>query len=156
MRLEYFQLIDRIVALDVDSRSIKSLSRVPQQSTVFEGHFPGYPLFPGVLLIECMAQTTGWLVMARSGFTAMPFLAGVKEAKFRAAVMPGDELELDGEVVHEGSGFSVAECKGRRLGKVICEAQIIYRVMPFPNTEFRMAILERATEIEMPVKELTK
>jgi 3-hydroxyacyl-[acyl-carrier-protein] dehydratase len=156
MRLEYFQLIDRIVALDVDGRSIKSLCRVPRQSTVFEGHFPGYPLLPGVLQVECMAQTIGWLVMARSGFAAMPFLAGVKEAKFRAAVVPGDELEFAGEVVHEGSGFSVGECKGRRLGKVVCEAQIIYRVMPFPNAEFRVAILERAAEIEMPVKELTK
>jgi 3-hydroxyacyl-[acyl-carrier-protein] dehydratase len=156
MRLEYFQMIDRIVALDVETRTVRSLCRVPQKSTVFEGHFPNYPLLPGVLQIECMAQTTGWLVMAMTGFSSMPFLAGIKEAKFRAAILPGDELEFEGEIVHEGSGFSVAECKGRRQGKVICEARIVFRIMPFPNSEFRQAMLDRAHEIEVTVKELSK
>ena len=85
---------------------------IPKESTIFEGHFPGYPLMPGVLLIECMAQTTGWLVCMLGDFTAMPFLAGVKEAKFRTLVFPGDALEFEGGVVHEGSGYAVAECKG--------------------------------------------
>ena len=60
---------------------------------------------PGVLLIECMAQTTGWLVSALGGFTAMPVLAGVKEAKFRTAVFPGDELEFEGKVRARGLGL---------------------------------------------------
>jgi 3-hydroxyacyl-[acyl-carrier-protein] dehydratase len=94
MHFEYFQMIDRIVALDVDGRVVRSACSVPKHSTIFEGHFPTYPLMPGVLLIECMAQTTGWLVMAMAGFTAMPFLMAVKEAKFRTVVLPGDELEL--------------------------------------------------------------
>ena len=156
MRFEYFQMIDRIVALDVEARSVRSLCRVPRQSTIFENHFPTYPLMPGVLQIECMAQTAGWLVMAVSGFAAMPFLAGVKDAKFRQAVMPGDELEFEGLLVHEGSGFAVCECKGRRQGKTICEAQIFYRVVSFPTPEFRTAILERAEEIELTVKEFSK
>jgi 3-hydroxyacyl-[acyl-carrier-protein] dehydratase len=111
---------------------------------------------PGALLLESMAQTVGWLVMAISGFTAMPFLAGVKEAKFRTAVFPGDELEFEGKVVHEGSGFSVGECKGRRQAKVVCEAQILYRVMPFPNPTFREGIVQWAERIDVPVKELSK
>ena len=73
MRLEYFQLIDRIVALDLAERVVRSVGTVPKNSTVFEGHFPGYPLMPGALLIECMAQTTGWLASALDGFWAMPF-----------------------------------------------------------------------------------
>ena len=156
MRLEYFQMIDRIVALDVEARSVRSACSVPQQSTIFEGHFPTYPLMPGVLLIECMAQTTGWLVMALSGFTAMPFLIGVRDAKFRTAVFPGDELEFEGSIVHEGSGFTVGECKGRRQGKAVCEAQITYRVMAFPSPEFRQAILQWAEQIGVPVKEFIK
>jgi 3-hydroxyacyl-[acyl-carrier-protein] dehydratase len=156
MLFEYFQMIDRIVALDVEARSVQSLGRVPLESTIFEGHFPSYPLMPGVLQIECMAQTAGWLVMAVSGFTAMPFLAGVKEAKFRHAVVPGDELEFEGRLVHEGSGYAVCECKGHRQGKTICEAQILYRVAPFPTPEFRRAILERAEQLAIPVKELSK
>jgi len=156
MRFEYFQMIDRIVALDVDRRSVRSVCKVPEKSTIFEGHFPNYPLMPGALLLECMAQTTGWLVMAMARFTAMPFLMGVKEAKFRTAVFPGDELEFEGSIVHEGSGFTVAECKGRRQGKAVCEAQITYRVIAFPSPEFRQAIVQWAESIEVPVKELAK
>ena len=69
MRLEYFQMIDRFVDVDIGARVARAICTVPQQSTVFEGHFPGYPVMPGVLLIECMAQTTGWLVSALTGFT---------------------------------------------------------------------------------------
>jgi 3-hydroxyacyl-[acyl-carrier-protein] dehydratase len=103
-----------------------------------------------------MAQTTGWLVMARDGFTGMPFMAGVKEAKFRTAVFPGDELEFEGRMVHEGSGYAIGACKGLRQGKVVCEAQITYRVLPFPSPEFRKALFEWAERLDVPVKELSK
>jgi 3-hydroxyacyl-[acyl-carrier-protein] dehydratase len=156
MRFEYFQMIDRIVALDLSARTVRSVCNVPQQSTIFEGHFPSYPLMPGVLLLECMAQTCGWLVTSLNGFSAMPFLAGVKEAKFRTTVHPGDQLEFEGKVVHEGSGYAIGECRGRRDGKAICDAQITYRVMSFPSPEFRKALMEWAERIEVPVKELTK
>jgi 3-hydroxyacyl-[acyl-carrier-protein] dehydratase len=156
MRLEYFQMLDRILALDIAQRSVRSTCTVPKDSTVFEGHFPGYPLMPGALLIECMAQTTGWLVMALGGFTAMPFLAGVKEAKFRTAVFPGDELEFEGAVVHEGSGYAIGECKGARQGKTVCSARITFRILAFPSPEFRLALFERAEGLEVPVKELSK
>jgi 3-hydroxyacyl-[acyl-carrier-protein] dehydratase len=156
MRFEYFHMIDRIVALDVDERRVRSVCTVPRESTVFEGHFPTYPLMPGVLLIECMAQTTGWLVMALCGFTAMPFLVSVKEAKFRTAVFPGDELEFAGRVVHEGSGFAVSECQGWRQKKIVCDTQITYRIMPFPSPEFRQALLQLAERLDVPVKEFIK
>jgi 3-hydroxyacyl-[acyl-carrier-protein] dehydratase len=140
----------------VTERLIRSVCIVPKTSTVFEGHFPSYPLMPGALLLECMAQTTGWLLIALGGFNTMPFMAGVKEAKFRTAVFPGDELEVEGRVIHEGSGYAVGEGKGRRRGKLVCEARIIYSIMPFPSPEFRTALFEWAERIEVPVKELTK
>ena len=68
MRLEYFQLIDRIVDLDLGNRTIRTQATVPATSTIFEGHFPGYPLMPGVLLMESMAQTSGWLIIGITGF----------------------------------------------------------------------------------------
>jgi len=156
MRLEYFQMIDRIITLDVDERRVRAACTVPKESTVFEGHFPTYPLMPGVLLIECMAQTVGWLVSALGGFTAMPILVGVKEGKFRTVVRPGDALEFDGKVIHEGSGFSVGECKGLRDGKTVCEGQITYRLMPYPSPEFREALWEWAVRINLPVKEFVR
>jgi 3-hydroxyacyl-[acyl-carrier-protein] dehydratase len=156
MRLEYFQMIDRIVALNVGERSIRSVCTVPKESTIFEGHFPGYPLMPGVLLTECMAQTTGWLVSAVCGFATMPILVGIKEAKFRTFVNPGDDLEFEGKVEHEGSGFVVGSAVGRRSGKVVCEAGLTYRLVPYPNPKFREAVWQWAERINVPVKEFVK
>jgi 3-hydroxyacyl-[acyl-carrier-protein] dehydratase len=156
MHFEYFQMIDRIVALNVDARVIRSVCTVPKESSVFEGHFPGYPLMPGVLLIECMAQTTGWLVSAICGFTRMPILAGVKDGKFRTAVFPGDLLEFEGRLVHEGSGYAVGESKGLRNSKVVCDARLTYHMMPYPSPQFRQAIWEWAERLNVPVKEFVK
>ncbi len=111
---------------------------------------------PGVLLIECMAQTTGWLASALVDFNNMPILAGVKEAKIRTAVLPGDALEFDGKVIHEGSGFTVSEVKGLRDGKVVCNAQITYRLLPYPNPKFREAIHDWAERLQYPFKEPVK
>jgi 3-hydroxyacyl-[acyl-carrier-protein] dehydratase len=111
---------------------------------------------PGVLQIECMAQTCGWLVIAINRFAAMPFLIGVKEAKFRSPVLPGDELEFEGKIIHEGSGFTVGKATGRRKGRAICEAQITYRVMPFPNAELRQAMVEWGERIDVRVKDFSE
>ena len=156
MRLEHFEMIDRVVALDVAERTVRTACTVPTASTIFDGHFPDYPLMPGVLLLECMAQTGGWLVMARGNFSAMPFLVGVKEAKFRTPVLPGNELEFAGNIVHEGSGYTVCECTGFRQGKTVCSAQITYRVLPYPSPKFRTALFEWAERIGVPIRELTK
>jgi 3-hydroxyacyl-[acyl-carrier-protein] dehydratase len=156
MRLEYFQMLDRVAAIDLGEREVRALGVVPTESPIFEGHFPSYPLMPGVLLTECMAQTVGWLVSALVGFTAMPILVGIREAKFRALVLPGDALEFQGKVVHEGSGFSVGDCKGLRAGRGVCEARLTYRLIPYPTPEFRRAVREWAERLDVPVETFAK
>src|SRR3954469_4595251 len=101
MHLEYFHLIDRIIDLNIDEKTITVEAQVPEKNTIFEGHFPGYPLLPGVLLIETMAQASGWLLIALMKFERMPFLAMVKEAKMRSFVTPGELLTVDARVAHE-------------------------------------------------------
>src|SRR3982750_4561218 len=75
MQLEYFQLIDRITDLTLVKQTITVEAQVPQHNTIFEGHFPGYPIMPGVLLIESMAQTSGWLLLALMKFKRKSALA---------------------------------------------------------------------------------
>src|SRR3954470_4930989 len=119
MNLEYFHLIDRIAALDVGARTITVEANVPEKSTIFEGHFPGYPLMPGVLLIETMAQTSGWLLIAHTKFTRMPFFVAVKEAKLRSFVMPGQALSVSATLTHDGSGFARTKAEIRHDGKLV-------------------------------------
>ncbi|HEX3440930.1 MAG TPA: 3-hydroxyacyl-ACP dehydratase FabZ family protein [Pseudolabrys sp.] len=150
MRLEYFQLIDRIVDLSLGDRKISTEATVPTTSTIFEGHFPGYPLMPGVLLIEAMAQTAGWLVVAANKFERMAFLAAVKEAKFRTFVVPGQVLSITARLMHEGSGYAVTEASATSDGKAVCDASLTLRLLNFPNDEMKLRTREMAARVGFP------
>ena len=93
---------------------------------------------PGVLLIECMAQTTGWLVSALTGFTGLPVLAGVKEGKIRAAVFPGDELRIRRQ--GDARRLRLRHRRGQGIAAratPICDATLTYRIIPYPSPELR-------------------
>jgi 3-hydroxyacyl-[acyl-carrier-protein] dehydratase len=152
MRLEYFQLIDRVIDIDLAARTIRTEAAVPTASTIFEGHFPGHPLMPGVLLLEAMAQTSGWLIIGVTRFDRMPFLAAFKEAKLRSFVTPGQRLELSASLVHEGSGFAVCKADIRAEGKLVSNAEITFRVVPFPTPEFRVSMEKVAAAIAFPME----
>src|SRR5690242_3716212 len=151
MRLEYFLLIDRIADLNLVDRTIRMDATVPTTSTIFEGHFPGHPLMPGVLLLEAMAQTSGWLIIGLTKFTRMPFLAAFKEAKLRTFVTPGKTLALSAEIVHEGSGFAVTKAAIKLDGKLACNAEITFRLVEFPSPEFRVSMEKVAAAISFPL-----
>jgi 3-hydroxyacyl-[acyl-carrier-protein] dehydratase len=151
MRLEYFQLIDRIVDLDLASLKITCEATVPTASTIFEGHFPGYPLMPGVLLIETMAQTSGWLVVSANRFERMPFLAAVKDAKLRTFVTPGQVLTVNADLQHEGSGYAITKASITTNGKTICDAALTFSVTTFPNAEMARQMRDTATKIGFPM-----
>src|SRR3954468_19180813 len=155
MRLEYFQLIDRIAELDLAQQTIRAEAIVPTQSTIFEGHFPGYPLMPGVLLLETMAQASGWLIIGLTSFTRMPFLAAFKEAKLRSFVTPGQSLIARAELLHQGSGFSMTKAEIQLDGKRVCNAEITFRVVEFPSPAFRASMQEVAAIIAFPTETLS-
>jgi 3-hydroxyacyl-[acyl-carrier-protein] dehydratase len=137
MQLEYFQLIDRILDLNMEEKTITVEAQVPRENSIFEGHFPGYPIMPGVLLIESMAQTSGWLLLALLKFERMPILAAVKEAKMRGFVSPGEVLTVEANILHEGSGYAMTEARVKVGGKLRSNATITLTLVPFPNPEMR-------------------
>jgi 3-hydroxyacyl-[acyl-carrier-protein] dehydratase len=151
MQLEYFQLLDRIVELDLKKRAIRTEATVPLKSTIFEGHFPSYPVMPGVLLLETMAQTSGWLIIAITRFERMPFLAAFKEAKLRTFVAPGQRLSISATVDHEGSGFAVANAAIDIDGKIACDAEITFRLMNFPSPGFLAHMKKEAARLQFPL-----
>lgn len=147
MLLEYFQMIDKVESVDLGLGRLKATSTVPMESPVFEGHFPGMPLVPGVLLIETMAQASGMLLLAVQDFEAMPFLMSVDGAKMRTFVEPGAVLDIEAELEHDGSGFAVTKAKITSGGKKVCDAQLKLRTMPFFEVPLAPIVRKRAEEV---------
>jgi 3-hydroxyacyl-[acyl-carrier-protein] dehydratase len=138
------------VALDRAGGRIEATATVPQASPVFEGHFPDYPLVPGVLLTETMAQASGYLVLAVKNFAQMPFLMAVDKARFRDFVGPGAELAIEASLEHDGSGYAVTRAAIRSGGKPIANAELRFRTMPFPaGLDGQMRARARAIGLEV-------
>ena len=153
MRLEYFEMIDRITAVDENTLTAECKVPAAAGNPVFAGHMPGFPLMPGVLLIETMAQASGYLLLHRLNFTRMPLLASVKEAKLRSFVLPEASLQVEATLQHEGSGYAVATARILSNGKRVCETEITLRALPFPSPELAGMVRERARSLGMTVAE---
>jgi 3-hydroxyacyl-[acyl-carrier-protein] dehydratase len=147
MRLETFQMVDRVLELDPAAGRVRASCRVPDESPVFEGHFPGHPILPGVLMIETIAQTGGWLILALGRFERMAFLAKVSEAKLRGFVEPGCHLIAEARLVHDGSGYAVATGHLEMDGRRMAESEITYRLAPFPTPALRAAMIAAARRV---------
>lgn len=123
-----FLLVDRVVEL-VEGESIVAYKNITVNEEVFNGHFPQNPVFPGVMIIEAMAQASGIL-----GFKTMNkkpqdgsiyLFAGVDDVRFKRQVIPGDRLQLESRVISEKRGIWKFECKATVDGVLAASATIL-------------------------------
>jgi len=156
MLLEYFQMIDTVNLFDREAGRLTAVSTVPATSPVFEGHFPGMPLVPGVLLIETMAQASGFLIIGQSDFSEMAFLMSVDKAKMRDFVKPETVLDVEVELIHEGSGFAVTKGRITSDGKPVADCQLKFRTIPFSETPLGPVILKRADEVGLTIPQTSQ
>lgn len=147
MRLEYFELLDTVEEIDLDGGTIRLSSTLPMESPVFDGHFPAFPILPGVMMLEIMNHAAGYLLYRRYNQQRFVFLGGVKRAKFRRMVKPGAKLDVRGTITHDGSGFHIAETKLIVDDEVAADAEIVLIVQDFPHDAARMALAKKAEEI---------
>jgi len=127
-----FLLVDRIVELE--EMRIVGIKNVTANEPFFVGHFPEFPVMPGVLIVEAMAQTAGVLVLRRleERSQKLVLLASIEQAKFRKPVVPGDQLRI--EMVVDKWKSTVAKVHGKATvdGAVVAEAGLMCSLAPKP------------------------
>ncbi|GGP24494.1 3-hydroxyacyl-ACP dehydratase FabZ [Silvimonas amylolytica] len=123
-----FLLVDRVVELEL-GKSIKAIKNVTINEPFFQGHFPGYPVMPGVLIMEALAQAAGVLSFKSEG--RMPsdgtlyFFAGIDNARFKRQVLPGDQLTLCVEMVAQKRGIYKYQAKAYVGDELAAEADLM-------------------------------
>jgi 3-hydroxyacyl-[acyl-carrier-protein] dehydratase len=127
-----FLMVDRVLECDVGSQRIKAVKNVTLNEPFFEGHFPGYPVLPGVLVIEAMAQVSAILAYVirggRHDSKSLLFFAGIDNARFKRPVFPGDQLVLEAvELNCVRSVFKFA-AKATVGDELVAEAQLMAAV----------------------------
>lgn len=118
-------LIDRIIELD-PLKKIVAIKNVTMNEQVFQGHFPGAPVFPGVFIIEAMAQAGAVLLFREvpDRDSKLLFFTGIEEAKFRRPVVPGDQLRLEVTVLKYKMGYAKLRAEAFVDGQLAAEAVI--------------------------------
>lgn len=122
-----FLMLDKIIDIDGDESAI-GIKNITYNEPVFQGHFPGKAIFPGVLIIEGMAQTAGAIVIAEqmnSDKKFVVYMLGIDKAKFRKPTGPGDTLEFHIRKIQRRRNVGRYEAKAIVNGVVVAEAEVV-------------------------------
>jgi 3-hydroxyacyl-[acyl-carrier-protein] dehydratase len=126
-----FLLIDRVVEL-VRMQRIVAIKNVTINEPYFQGHFPTYPIMPGVLMVEAMAQAGGALLLTEvpDRDDKLMVFTGIDQAKFRAPVVPGDQVRIEVEVLKWSKRGATMRGNAYVGDKLVCEAEIKCQLVP--------------------------
>lgn len=124
-----FLLIDRVIHLDLDAGEIIGVKNVTVNEPFFQGHFPGVPIMPGVLILEALAQTGGILVHQKGYDQKIAVLLNVANAKFRRPVTPGDVLFLHAKGLHISNTGGKMSAKAMLGEQLAVEAELSFALV---------------------------
>ena len=125
-----FLLVDRVVELEVGKRAV-GLKNVTINEHFFQGHFPQYPVMPGVLIVEALAQTGGIALGTMDEYKGrIAFFAGIDNVRFKRQVKPGDTLRLEVELTQLRRSIGTASALATVDGEVACKGDIMFALGP--------------------------
>ena len=129
-----FLLVDRILEVEGDKR-IVGLKNVTINEPFFQGHFPGAPVMPGVLILESMAQVAGVMIYRNlpDRHTKLIYFTGIENAKFRRPVLPGDQLRIEMELLNRRDTFGKMNGQATVDGKLVAEAIVKFAIADRPG-----------------------
>ena len=138
-----FHLVDRILELEAGKR-VLATRRIPVDEELFEDHFPGFPVMPGVLLVEMMGQAAAKSLDAQKLPRGKALLAKILGASFRDWVRPGDEATLIADIVTNEARFATAECRMTVADRPVAQCKLMFTFMPIDKfaPQFRDEQLE--------------
>lgn len=125
-----FLMVDRVIDYSItdEHKTLKAIKNISFNEPFFQGHFPGKPVLPGVLILEAMAQATGVLAFTMVGKPEpgeLYYFASIDKARFRRPVVPGDQLVLDVEYIKEKRGIASFTGVATVDGEVVCTAELM-------------------------------
>lgn len=123
-----FLMIDRVEEV-VEGKSAKGYKNVTINENFFNGHFPEYPVMPGVLILEALAQMGAICILSQEEFKGkIGFLVGADKVRWKKQVMPGDKLNLEIEIVRLRGSIGVGKGKATVDGNLVCEGEIMFAI----------------------------